>query len=290
MKYAFIEAHRARYPVPAMCELLEVSCSGYHTWRGRGPSPREQENNRLLMQIRAIHSASHGSYGSPRVHEELRDQGKVVSLNRVRRLMKKNGIAARHKRKFRATTDSRHNLPVAPNLLGQEFVTERPDQVWLADVTYLWTDEGWLYLACVLDLYSRLVVGWAMSEHNDRQLVIAALGMAYFQRRPARGLVHHSDRGSVYCSHDYQKLLKQYGMVCSMSRKANCYDNAPMESWFKSLKVEWVHLRRFATRAQARSDAFSYIETFYNPRRRHSSLGYVSPREFERRFAAKEAA
>lgn len=290
MKYAFIEAHRARYPVPAMCELLEVSCSGYHAWRGRGPSPREQENNRLLMQIRAIHSASHGSYGSPRVHEELRDQGKVVSLNRVRRLMKKNGIAARHKRKFRATTDSRHNLPVAPNLLGQEFVTERPDQVWLADVTYLWTDEGWLYLACVLDLYSRLVVGWAMSEHNDRQLVIAALGMAYFQRRPARGLVHHSDRGSVYCSHDYQKLLKQYGMVCSMSRKANCYDNAPMESWFKSLKVEWVHLRRFATRAQARSDAFSYIETFYNPRRRHSSLGYVSPREFERRFAAKEAA
>ena len=290
MKYAFIEAHRARYPVPAMCELLEVSCSGYHAWRGRGPSPREQENNRLLMQIRAIHSASHGSYGSPRVHEELRDQGKVVSLNRVRRLMKKNGIAARHKRKFRATTDSRHNLPVAPNLLGQEFVTERPDQVWLADVTYLWTDEGWLYLACVLDLYSRQVVGWAMSEHNDRQLVIAALGMAYFQRRPARGLVHHSDRGSVYCSHDYQKLLKQYGMVCSMSRKANCYDNAPMESWFKSLKVEWGHLRRFATRAQARSDAFSYIETFYNPRRRHSSLGYVSPREFERRFAAKEAA
>ncbi len=290
MKYAFIEAHRARYPVPAMCELLEVSCSGYHAWRGRGPSPREQENNRLLMQIRAIHSASHGSYGSPRVHEELRDQGKVVSLNRVRRLMKKNGIATRHKRKFRATTDSRHNLPVAPNLLGQEFVTERPDQVWLADVTYLWTDEGWLYLACVLDLYSRLVVGWAMSEHNDRQLVIAALGMAYFQRRPARGLVHHSDRGSVYCSHDYQKLLKQYGMVCSMSRKANCYDNAPIESWFKSLKVEWVHLRRFATRAQARSDAFSYIETFYNPRRRHSSLGYLSPREFERRFAAKEAA
>jgi putative transposase len=290
MKYAFIEAHRARYPVPAMCELLEVSCSGYHAWRGRGPSPREQENNRLLMQIRAIHSASHGSYGSPRVHEELRDQGKVVSLNRVRRLMKKNGIAARHKRKFRATTDSRHNLPVAPNLLGQEFVTERPDQVWLADVTYLWTDEGWLYLACVLDLYSRLVVGWAMSEHNDRQLVIAALGMAYFQRRPARGLVHHSDRGSVYCSHDYQKLLKQYGMVCSMSRKANCYDNAPMESWFKSLKVEWVNLRCFATRAQARSDAFSYIETFYNPHRRHSSLGYVSPREFERRFAAKEAA
>jgi putative transposase len=290
MKYAFIEAHRARYPVPAMCELLEVSCSGYHAWRGRGPSPREQETHRLLMQIRAIPSACHGSYGSPRVHEELRDQGKVVSLNRVRRLMKKNGIAVRHKRKFRATTDSRHNLPVAPNLLGQEFVTERPDQVWLADVTYLWTDEGWLYLACVLDLYSRLVVGWAMSEHNDRQLVIAALGMAYFQRRPARGLVHHSDRGSVYCSHDYQKLLKQYGMVCSMSRKANCYDNAPMESWFKSLKVEWGHLRRFATRAQARSDAFSYIETFYNPRRRHSSLGYVSPREFERRFAAKEAA
>ena len=178
----------------------------------------------------------------------------------------------------------------APNLLGQEFVAERPDQVWLADVTYLWTDEGWLYLACVLDLYSRGVVGWAMSERNDRQLVIAALGMADVQRRPARGLVHHSDRGSVYCSHDYQKLVKQYGIVCSMSRKAKCYDNAPVESWFKSLKVERVQPRRYATRAQARSDVFSYIETFYNPRRRHSSLGYVSPREFERRFAAKEAA
>jgi putative transposase len=290
MKYAFVEAHRAQYTVPVMCELLEVSRSGYHAWRGRGPSPREQENTRLVGQIRAIHCASDGNYGSPRVHQELRAQGKVVSLNRVRRLMKKNDIAARHKRKFRATTDSRHNLPVAQNLLGQEFVAERPDQVWLADVTYVWTDEGWLYLACVLDLYSRLVVGWAMSERNDRQLAIAALGMAYFQRRPTRALVHHSDRGSVYCSHDYQKLLKRYGMVCSMSRKANCYDNAPMESWFKSLKVERVQPRRYATRAQARSDLFSYIEAFYNPRRRHSALGYVSPREFERRFAAKEAA
>ena len=181
-------------------------------------------------------------------------------------------------------------LAVAPNRLGQHFVAERPDQVWLTDVTYLWTDEGWLYLACVLDLYSRLIVGWAMSERNDRHLVIAALGMAYFQRRPSRGLVHHSDRGSGYCSHDYQKQLKDYGMVCSMSGKGNCYDNAPMESWFKTLKVERVNTRRYATRAQARSDVFSYIETFYNPRRRHSSLGYVSPREFERRFAAKEAA
>jgi putative transposase len=273
-----------------MCELLEVSRSGYHAWRGRGPSPRERENARLVGEIRAIHSASDGNYGSPRVHEELREQGNVVSLNRVRRLMKKHGIAARHKRKFRATTDSRHKLPVAPNRLEQNFVAERPDQVWLTDVTYLWTDEGWLYLACVLDLYSRLVVGWAMSERNDRHLAIAALGMAYFQRRPARGLLHHSDRGSVYCSHDYQKLLKQYGMECSMSRKGDCYDNAPMESWFKTLKVERVNGRRYATRAQARSEVFSYVETFYNPRRRHSSLGYVSPREFERRYAAKEAA
>lgn len=273
-----------------MCELLEVSRSGYHAWRGRGPSPRERESVRLETHIRAIHAASDGNYGSPRVHEELRAQGNVVSLNRVRRLMKKHGIAARHKRKFRATTDSRHKLPVAPNRLEQNFVAERPDQVWLTDVTYLWTDEGWLYLACVLDLYSRCVVGWAMSERNDRHLAIVALGMAYFQRRPPRGLVHHSDRGSVYCSHDYQKLLQQYAMVCSMSRKGDCYDNAPMESWFKTLKVERVNLQRYATRAQARSDVFSYIEAFYNSRRRHSSLGYVSPREFERRFAAKEAA
>lgn len=290
MRYAFIEAHRVCYPVPMMCELLEVSRSGYHAWRGRGPSPREVENTRLVTQIRAIHAASDHNYGSPRVYQELREQGNVVSLNRVRRLMKKHGIAARHQRKFRATTDSRHKLPVAPNRLGQHFVAERPDRVWLTDVTYLWTDEGWLYLACVLDLYSRLIVGWAMSERNDRHLVIAALGMAYFQRRPSRGLVHHSDRGSGYCSHDYQKQLNDYGMVCSMSGKGNCYDNAPMESWFKTLKVERVNTRRYATRAQARSDVFSYIETFYNPRRRHSSLGYVSPREFDRRFAAKEAA
>jgi putative transposase len=290
VRYALIDAHRARYPVRMMCELLGVSRSGYLAWRGRGPSPRARENARLLGEVRAIHSASDGNYGSPRVYEELRAQGNVVSLNRVRRLMNKHGIAARHKRKFRATTDSRHKLPVAPNRLGQHFVAERPDQVWLTDVTYLWTEEGWLYLACVLDLYSRLIVGWAMSERNDRHLVIAALGMAYFQRRPAPGLIHHGDRGSVYCSHDYQKQLDHYGMVCSMSGKGNCYDNAPMESWFKTLKVERVNGRRYATREQARSDVFSYIETFYNPRRRHSSLGYVSPREFERRFAAKGAA
>ena len=175
MRYAFIDAHRVCYPVPMMCELLEVSRSGYHAWRGRGPSPREVENTRLVTQIRAIHVASDNNYGSPRVYKELREQGNVVSLNRVRRLMKKHGIAARHKRKFRATTDSRHKLPVAPNRLGQHFVAERPDRVWLTDVTYLWTDEGWLYLACVLDLYSRLIVGWAMSERNDRHLVLAAL-------------------------------------------------------------------------------------------------------------------
>jgi putative transposase len=167
-----------------MCELLEVSRSGYHAWRGRGPSPRARENARLLGEIRAIHAASDGNYGSARVYEELREQGNVVSLNRVRRLMKKHKIAARQKRKFRATTDLRHKLAVAPNRLGQHFVAEGPDRVWLTDVTYLWTDEGWLYLACVLDLYSRLIVGWAMGERNDRHLVIAALGMAYFQRRP----------------------------------------------------------------------------------------------------------
>lgn len=290
MKYAFIDAHRAQYAVPVMCTLLGVSRSGYHAWRGRGPSRRERENTRLLAHIRAIHAASGGNYGSPRVHRELGAQGQRVSLNRVRRLMKRNDIAARHKRKFRATTDSRHRLPVAPNRLEQHFVAERPNQVWLADVSYVWTDEGWLYLACVLDLYSRAIVGWAMSERNDRYLAIAALAMAYFRRRPARGLVHHSDRGSPYCSHDYQKLLTHYGMVCSMSRKGDCYDNAPMESWFKSLKVERVNGRRYATREQARSDIFSYVETFYNPCRLHSSLGYVSPREFERRFAARQAA
>lgn len=203
MKYAFIDAHRARYPVPAMCAQLGVSRSGYHAWRGRGPSARECENTRLLAHIRAIHVASHGSYGSPRVHREMDTQGQRVSLNRVRRLMKQNDIAARHKRTFRATTDSRHSLPVAPNRLQQNFVAERPNQVWLADVSYVWTDEGWLYLACVLDLYSRAIVGWAMSERNDRHLAIAALAMAYFRRRPARGLVHHSDSKNILASRSW---------------------------------------------------------------------------------------
>ena len=260
MRYAFIDAHRAHYAVPMMCELLDGRAVAITPGVGARLAAGT-ENVRLVVQIRAVHSASDDNYGSPRVHEELRAQGNVVSLNRVRRLMKKRGIAARHKRKFRATTDSRRRLPVAPNRLSRT-PWRRGRTGWLTDVTYLWTDEGWLYLACVLDLYSRCIVGWAMSERNDGRLAIAALGMAYFQRRPPRGLVHHSDRGSVYCSHDYQKLLQQYAMVCSMSRKGDCYDNAPMESWFKTLKVERVNQRRYLTRAQARSDVFSYVETF----------------------------
>ena len=290
MKCAWIEQQRGSYPLGAMCKLLSVSKSGYHAWKNRPPSARAIENVKLETHIRAIHAASGGTYGSPRVHRELLEQRKVVSLNRVRRLMQKNAIRARHKRRWKATTDSKHKLPVAPNLLDQKFQAERPNQVWLADISYLWTAEGWLYLACILDLYSRRVVGWATSPRLDRKLVINALGMAYFRRRPPRGLIHHSDRGSQYCSADYQALLWLYGMTTSMSRKGNCYDNAPMESFFHSLKVERVHDQRYATREQARSDVFNYIEMFYNPLRRHSALGYRSPREFERRQIRKVAA
>jgi putative transposase len=290
VKYVWIHEQRGSYPVAKLCELLSVSKSGYHAWKNRPPSVRELENGRLETHIRAIHAESGGTYGSPRVHRELIEQGNVVSLNRVRRLMKKNAIRARHKRRWKATTDSNHNLPVAPNLLEQRFEAERPNQVWLADISYIWTDQGWLYLACILGLYSRLIVGWAMSHRPDRKLVLEALGMAYFRRRPPPGLLHHSDRGSQYCSHDYQQLLQLYGITASMSRKGNCYDNAPMESFFHSLKVERIHDRRYATRDEAHSDVFNYVETFYNPLRRHSALDYRSPREFERRQTRKEAA
>jgi putative transposase len=290
VKYAWIHKQRGSHPIAKMCELLSVSKSGYHAWKNRRPSARAIENVKLKTHIRAIHAASGGTYGSPRVHRELLEQRNIVSLNRVRRLMKKNAIRARHKRRWKAMTDSKHSLPVAPNLLDQRFAAERPNQVWLVDISYIWTDEGGLYLACILDLYSRLIVGWATSPRLDRKLVIQALGMAYFRRRPPCALLHHSDRGSQYCSHDYQALLRLYGMTTSMSRKRNCYDNAPMESFFHSLKVERVHHQRYATRDEARSDVFNYIELFYNRLRRHSELDYRSPREFERRQTQKEAA
>jgi putative transposase len=280
VRYAFIEQHRDSYPVQALCAALEVSDSGFAAWqRSEGPT-KWLSDSALLKLIRQIHAETKAAYGSPRIFQELKARGHRVSEGRVERLMRENDIRARHKRRFKATTDSTHALPVAPNRLDQNFATERPDQVWTADITYLATGEGWLYLAMVLDLHTRQIVGWAMRERMTDDLVIDALRMAWFRRRPRPGLIFHSDRGSQYCSHEFQNQLAEYGMLASMSRKGNCWDNAPSESFFNSLKNERVHGVRYETRDEARADVFDYIEVFYNRRRRHSSLGGVSPISF----------
>lgn len=264
-----------------MCRVLDVSESGYRAWkRGGKPERKRLTDSQMLTLIQSIHAELKGAYGSPRMVKELRERGFPASKERVERLMRENGIRARHKRRFKVTTDSRHNLPVAPNLLDRNFTPEAPNQVWASDITYLWTDEGWLYLAIVLDLFNREVVGWSLKPRMTADIVTDALTMAWFRRKPAAGLIHHSDRGSQYASLAFQNRLKEYGMVCSMSRKGNCWDNAPTESWFNSLKNERVHGLRYATRAEMTAASFEYIEVFYNRRRRHSTLGYKSPMQF----------
>jgi transposase InsO family protein len=266
-----------------MCRLLGVSASGYYAWRQRQPSARQMANETMVERIRAIHADSEATYGSPRVHAELKAQGIQCNKKRVERLMRVHGIQARQRKRRRPrTTDSRHSLPVAPNMLNREFEAEVPDQKWVTDITYIPTAEGWLYLAAVMDLYSRRIVGWSMASRYTSKLVKDALKLAVAQRQPGPGLVHHSDRGSQYASADYQVLLIAWGMVASMSRQGNCYDNAPMESFFGTLKTERVHHRRYRTRAEARQDIFHYIEVFYNRKRRHSALGYMSPDQFEK--------
>lgn len=278
MKYAWIEAQRKAYPLPALCETLGVSASGYRAWkRGGSPARKRLTNAQLLALIKAIHQELKGAYGSPRMVRELRARGFPAAKPRVERLMRENGIRGRHKRRYRATTDSKHNLPVARNLLDRNFSPRAPNQAWSADLTYVWTDEGWLYLAVVLDLFNREVVGWSIKPRMTTDIVLDALTMAWFRRRPAPGLIHHSDRGSQYASHAFRSKLIEYGMTCSMSRKGNCWDNAPTESFFNSLKNERVYGTRYATRAQAVADLFDYIEVFYNRSRRHSTLGYRSP-------------
>jgi putative transposase len=277
VKYAWIEGQRGHYPVEAMCGTLAVSPSGLATWKRGGRLGSRLTDPALLALIRAIHAESKRAYGWPRVWRELQDRGIPAGKERVRKLMQANGIRGRHKRRYKATTDSNHNLPVAPNRLDRQFGTSRPDQAWTADLTYIATREGWLYLAVVMDLYTRMIVGWAMDARMTKELVIRALRMAYFRRKPKPGLIHHSDRGSQYCSHDYQGLLTDYGMVASMSRKGNCWDNAPMESFFNSLKNERVFHESYLTREHAKRDLFDYIEVFYNRRRRHSALNYQSP-------------
>jgi transposase InsO family protein len=282
MKFQFIEAHRGEFPVTRMCQVLEVSVSGYYASRGRTPSQRERENRRLLDQIKKVHADSRRIYGSPRVHAELRKQGIHCNKKRVERLMRTHKIRGKQRGRRRVkTTDSAHNLPVAPNLLNRQFEAEAPNQKWVTDITYIPTKQGWLYLAVILDLFSRRIVGWSMASTMHASLVKNALRMAIVHRRPPAGLLHHSDRGSQYAGFLYQSLLSERQIVVSMSRTGNCYDNAAMESFFGTLKCELVHDRNYHTRDEARQDIFEYIAVFYNRKRLHSTLGYQSPVEYE---------
>ena len=282
MKYQFIEDHRNTYPVQRMCAVLEVSSSGYYAWRDRAPSQRTQENRELAKHMQIIHDKARHTYGSPRIHAKLLKQGFQVSRGRVQRLMKANGIEPRRRKRYKKiTTNSKHSYPVAQNLLDQDFTAEAPNLKWVADISYIPTQEGWLYLAAVMDLYSRRIVGWAMDAYLEATLVEDALKMAIHQRRPGSDLLHHSDRGSQYACNDYQDLLKSHGILPSMSRTGNCYDNAVMESFFGSLKTECVHHCNYPTRNQAKRDIFEYIEVFYNRERIHSPLGYLSPQDCE---------
>lgn len=267
---------------------MQVSVSGYYAWLQRKPSRRAQQNGRLLEQVRSTFEQSRATYGSPRVYQELKAQGLTCSENRIARLMRQNGIRVQSRKSFVITTQSDPTLPVAENVLARQFQSQTPNARWLGDITYLWTQEGWLYLAGLLDLFSRRVVGWAMGTRLDRRLVLSALDMALASRRPQAGLLCHSDQGSQYQSHDYQARLSAAGLQCSMSRKGNCWDNAPMESFFASLKRELIHRRNFATRKEAQTAVFEWIEVFYNRQRRHSALGYLSPEDFERQYLQRQ--
>jgi transposase InsO family protein len=283
MKYQFIAAHRQEFEIRAMCRVLQVSRSGYYAWCKRPVSEREMANQKLTEQIEEIHQQSRQTYGSPRIHAELTNRGVQCGHNRVARLMRQAELRAKQNQKFKVkTTDSAHNYPVAPNLLEQDFQASRPNEKWVADITYIATAEGWLYLATVMDLYSRRIVGWAMGDTLARSLPLAALQMALETRQPPPGLLHHSDRGSQYASEDYQAVLTKYQIQGSMSRTANCYDNAPIESFFGTLKTELVHHRHYVTRTDAKTDIFEYIEVFYNRFRRHSALDNLCPVVFEK--------
>jgi putative transposase len=269
-----------------MCRLLSVSVSGYYDWRDRKPSRREENNRKLTNKIKAIFDDEKSRAGSLRITKRLNNEGESVGRNRVARIMRSNGWRARAAKKFKATTNSNHHLPVAPNLLQQNFSAHQTNKKWVSDITYIWTDEGWLYLAVVMDLYSRKAVGWSLSERMTKQLVIDALQMAIWARKPPKGLILHSDRGSQYCSQEYQKLLTFHGLVCSMSKRGDCYDNASMESWNHSFKVEAINGEKFETRAIAKNHVFEYIEIYYNRKRLHSMIGYKSPELFEVKMVA----
>lgn len=281
MKYAWIKEYRDQYSVTRMCRQLEVSPTGYYQWNRRAPSNRSVANAVLDAQVAAIHAGSQRSYGRPRIVRELSNQGVQVSHERVRNSLKRQGLCPVYKRPYRVTTDSAHNKPIAPNVLDRRVDGWQVNQAWVGDITYIATGEGWLYLACVMDLASRRIVGWSMSNRIKADLVCQALKSAYWRRKPPEGLIMHSDRGSQYASDDHRQLIKDYRMIQSMSRRANCWDNATMESFFKTLKVERIHLLRYDTRALAKLDIVDWIEGFYNRRRMHSSIGYKTPVDVE---------
>jgi len=283
VKYACIDRRRRRYPVRMMCGLLQVSRSGYYAWRGRPESPRAKMDRELMSKIRHVHAKSNGVYGSPRVHAELVADGVRVGRHKVARLMRLERLRGCPKRRFQVTTQRDPSHPVAKNLLKRNFSTDAPNQRWASDITYISTHEGWLYLAVVMDLYSRRIVGWSMSRWMSRRIVLAALRMAIDARQPEGALIHHSDRGGQYTSDDFRDELAKYGIDCSMSSSGNCYDNAVVESFFGLLKRERVNRVRYRTRDQARADLFDYIEVFYNRKRRHGYLGNISPADFEER-------
>ncbi len=281
MKFAFIAEDEVAFPVAVLCRVLGVSPSGYYAWARRPASVRAHRDEELGARVRAAHAASKGRYGSPRVHAELCANGEKVGRKRVARLMKAANLAGRKRRKFRSTTDSNHAFPIAPNVLERDFTATAPNEVWVTDITSVWTREGWLYLAAILDLFSRRVVGWATSANIDRHLALSALEMALRERRPREGLIHHSDRGSTYASSDYRDALEAHGLECSMSRKGDCWDNAVAESFFASLKREVEEIDQVGSRAQGNALIAEYIDRFYNLQRRHSTIAYRSPVEFE---------
>ena len=286
MKYAFIREHSQVYPVVRLCQVLEVSSSGYYAWCDRPESPRAQQNRRLTTKIAVFHRASRGIYGSPRIHRDLVDSGEQVSVKRVARLMRMQGIQSKMARRFVITTDSKNTLTAAPDRLQRHFAVEEKNRAWVSDTTFIPTRQGWLYLAVILDLYSRQVVGWAMSDRNNARLVQDALTMAIWRRGDIKGVVVHSDQGSTYASSEYQRRLQEHELLCSMSRKGECLDNAVAESFFGTLKTELVNDEDYRTKDEARRSLFEYIEMFYNRRRRHSYLGYLSPAEYEARYAS----
>ena len=285
MRFAFVEEHRHDLTVNRLCEIMDVSPRGFRAWRSRTASRRQRTDMALLAHFREQFRLSLGGYGRPRMTEEMKELGFNVGHRRIGRLMQQNSITVKRNKKFKATTDSKHSFNIAPNLLKRDFSANRPNQKWAGDISYVWTREGWLYLAVILDLHSRRVIGWTVSNRMKRALAIRALEMAIVLRRPPKGCIHHPDRGSQYCSHDYQKILRQHGFRASMSETGNCYDNAAVETFFKTIKAELLWQQSWWTRRDTEMAIFEYINGFYNPRRRHSALGWKSTLDFERKVA-----